>query len=229
MNASDFKHFDAKGHRQRMRQRLNITRIGEMSEQDLLEMLLFYSNPRQDTKPLAKNMLKNNSISSLLSMPHEELMRLDGVGEVTASLFRLVHEIGVNFAKAKLRNQPVLKTWHAVLDYCRTTMGHSKFEQLRVLYLDNKNRIIADELQQTGTVDETPIFPREVAKGALIHDASAVIMVHNHPSGDAKPSPADIIVTEQLKKTLMAVRVKLHDHIIISSTGHFSFKDQGIL
>lgn len=217
------------GHRSRMRERLFKSQLGELSDQEILEHLLCIAQPRRDMKPLARRLLNQCSLANLLNTPVDDLIKIKGLGHTSAAVIRVVLEAATRLIKAEMTSAPILQSWHALVDYCRATMGHLTKENFRVIYLNRGNMVIADELQETGTVDETPIYPREIAKRALLHDAAAVVIAHNHPSGVVAPSTADIAATEKLVRSLAVLRIKLHDHIIVSYTGYFSFKDNGLL
>lgn len=214
------------GHRGRARQRF--LQVGEQPLQDyeLLELVLQLLIPRRDTKPLAKALLDRfGSFSAVFAASPEKLGEVKGLGDVTAANLKIVQAAAQRFARDRIDlEQPILSSWSALLDYCRSTMAFEDREQFRILFLDKKNRLIADEVQQKGTVDHTPVYPREVIKRALEHSATAIILVHNHPSGDPSPSTADVQMTRQIADVAQPLGIALHDHIIIGKTGHASLK-----
>ena len=214
------------GHRDRARARF--LKAGEQALEDyeLLELVLTFLVPRKDTKKLAKTLLDQfGSFSAVFAAPVEHLEKVDGVGKISAANFKIVQAAAQRFARDRLdKQQPILSSWSALLDYCRSTMAFEDREQFRILFLDKKNRLIADEVQQRGTVDHTPVYPREVIKRALEHSATAIILVHNHPSGDPAPSSADVQMTRQIADVAQPLGIALHDHIIIGKTGHASLK-----
>ncbi|MBK5910422.1 hypothetical protein CCR85_02815 [Rhodothalassium salexigens] len=217
------------GHRDRLRQRFRDGGAAALQDYELLELLLFLSIPRRDVKPLAKDLIARfSSLAGVLSADLGAL-RAAGLSERSALALKTVQAAGLTLAQAEVIDRPVVSSWQALLDYCRAAMGRSPVEQTRILFLDRKNRLIADEVQQTGTVDHTPLYPREVIKRALDLHASAIIMVHNHPSGDATPSRADIEITRQVQQAGKQLGVILHDHIIIARGEHASFKSMGLI
>jgi DNA repair protein RadC len=221
---------DHLGHRQRLRDRFLEVGGEKMPDYELLELVLTLANRRGDTKPLAKQLIKEfGSFAGVISATPEALLRTKGMGEVGVAALKVIEAAAVRLAKAEVSEKPLIGSWNALLDYCRAAMARGQIEQFRVLFLDRKNRLIADEVQQTGTVDHTPVYPREILKRALEHGASALILVHNHPSGDPTPSRADIEITKEVQKAAQALGVQLHDHLIIGRAGHTSFKSQGLL
>lgn len=218
------------GHRQRLRERFLRGGESALNDYELLELLLFGANPRADMKPLAKELLKEfGSLSGVMQADHAALLKISGVGESAIAILKGVHATMTRALREQIMQKPVLSSWAQVIEYCRLTMGHLKQEQLRLLFLDSKNCLICDEVQQTGTVNHTPIFPREVVKRALDVAASAFIIVHNHPSGDSKPSADDIEMTRHIRNVSTQLGILLHDHIIIAKTKHYSFKTEGLL
>ena len=196
----------------------------------MLELLLFRTIPRRDVKPLAKAMLTQfGSLAEVLAAPWTRLIALDGIGESTAFDLKLVEAAGRDLARSAVVKREVLASWSAVIDYCRVAMAYAEKEQFRILFLDKRNGLLADEVQQTGTVDHTPVYPREVVKRALELSASAVILVHNHPSGDPTPSQADIRMTRELADIAKPLGVLVHDHIIVGRMGHASMKGLGLI
>ena len=213
------------GHRERMRAKFARAGAAAMAEYEILEMLLYRSIRQGDTKPVAKRLIEEfGSLSEVLSAPVARLTEINGVGEAIALDLKLVQAAGALLASGSIRERPLLTSWTKVLDYCRATMAFEDREMFRILFLDKKNRLIKDEIQQVGTVDHTPVYPREVAKRALELSATAIILVHNHPSGDPTPSRADIDMTKVIVDVLNPLGVTVHDHIIIGREGHASMK-----
>lgn len=220
---------DHRGHRERLRRRF-IEAPDALPDYEILELLLGIAIPRKDTKPLAKALIRRfGSFADVITADMDTLGQVSGVGEITAASLKVVREAAIRLARAPVINAPVISNWETLLDYCRTAMATLPTEQFRLLFLDRKNVLIADELQQTGTVDHTPLYPREVVKRALALHASAVILVHNHPSGDPKPSRADVEMTRTVKDALQAVGISVHDHVVVGRKGHASFKAMGLL
>lgn len=195
-----------------------------------MEMLLFRAIPRRDVKPLAKDIIeKFGGFAEALSAPVERLTEIKGVSEAVATEMKIVQAASIKLAQARVLKRPVISSWDALLSYCRAAMADEKTELFRILFLDKKNILIADEVQQRGTVDHTPVYPREVVKRALELGASAIILVHNHPSGDPTPSKADIEMTNQIIKAAGALNIRVHDHLIIGHKHHASFKALGLI
>jgi len=222
------------GHRKRLKERFveslktNVT--NSIPDYEIVEMLLFYCVPRRDVKELAKDILKDfGSLSNLLTADINKLSENKNIPQSFTSLVKVINEASLRMLKEKAAEKSVLSSWQELLDYCKAAMAFEENEQFRIIFLDQKNKIIADEVQQRGTVDETPIYPREVVKRALFLNASSIIIAHNHPSGDPTPSKADIEITENLEKALDAIDIKLHDHLIIAKDKHFSFAGNGLL
>ncbi|NDF13141.1 MAG: JAB domain-containing protein [Proteobacteria bacterium] len=221
---------DHLGHRKRLRERLLTTNTDGIQDYELLEVLLYAGNPRGDTKPLAKKLIKQyGSLAHVLSTPPEQLLKCEGLGEAAAASIAVVRESALRLIKWDVEEKPVLQSWKALLDYCRASMAFNRTEQFRIFFLDTKNQLIADELQQEGTIDHTPVYPREVVKRALELSASALILVHNHPSGDVSPSKADIEMTRKIKEAAAVMGVRLHDHLVIGGAKHYSFASHGLL
>jgi DNA repair protein RadC len=213
------------GHRDRLKDRFRDTGADALPDYELLELILFQVIRRADTKPLAKALLTRfGSFSEVLAAPQARLLEVSGVGEAVAHHLKVTHAAARRFARDPVRKRPLLDSWTAVIDYCRAAMAYEPIEQFRILFLDKKNMLIADEVQQSGTVDHTPVYPREVAKRALELSATAIILVHNHPSGDPTPSRADIEMTRQVVDTATPLGIAIHDHIIIGKDGHVSLK-----
>jgi DNA repair protein RadC len=217
------------GHRQRLRTRF-LKAPESLPDYEILELLLCMAQPRIDTKPLAKNLIKNfGDLSRALAAHPSDLAKIDGIGEAGITALKLVQEASARLARAQVIDRPVISSWDKLIDYCRIAMGGGNTEQFRLIFLDRKNVVIGDEVQQKGTVDHTPLYPREVVKRALDLSASAVIMVHNHPSGDPSPSRSDIDMTRQVQDALKAVGIQLHDHVVIGRSGHVSMKSSGLI
>ena len=226
----DLLNSDYTGHRRRLRERFLKSGPDAIADYELLELVLFQSRPRGDVKPIAKSLLERfGSFAETISAPAEDLMKVRGVGESTAIALKSVRAAAVRLMQHQVQERAVVSSWSQLIAYCRAAMGFSKREQFRVLFLDKKNRIIADEVQQEGTVDHTPVYPREVVARALELGATALILVHNHPSGDTRPSKADIDMTGQIQRASSALGIVLHDHIIVGRAAHTSFKAQGLI
>jgi DNA repair protein RadC len=213
------------GHRDRLRKRFISAGPDAFADYELLELALFAAIPRQDTKPVAKRLVTRfGSFAEVLNAAPERLKEVDGVGDAAVTQIKLMRAAALRLMREGVMHKPVLATWNAVLDYCRAGMGYDTQEQFRILFLDKKNRLIADEVQQRGTVDHTPVYVREVVKRALEHASSAIILVHNHPSGDPTPSRADIDMTALIVAAAKPLGITIHDHIIVGRQGHASFK-----
>ena len=201
-----------------------------LPDYELLELILFPALPRRDTKPLAKALLKQfGSFAEVISADPQELQNVEGIGEAAIVALKTVQAASLRLALSEVMDRPVLTSWDKLMKYCRASMAYEKSEQFRILFLNKKNVLIADEIQQTGTVDHTPVYPREVMKRALELGATALIMVHNHPSGDPSPSKADIEMTKEVKEAGEKLGVVVHDHVIVSKSGNNSFKTLGLL
>jgi DNA repair protein RadC len=213
------------GHRMRLRDRFHNAGAAALSDYELLEMVLFAAKPRADVKPLAKMLIgKFGSFAEVMHAPEPRLRELNGVGEATITQLKLIAAAAQRIAKGELKQRTALSSWKDVIDYCRTSMAFADREQFRILFLDKRNQLIADEVQQTGTVDHTPVYPREVIKRALELSATAVILVHNHPSGDPTPSQADIQMTRAIVDIAGPLGISVHDHIIVGKNGDASMK-----
>ncbi|TGD67168.1 JAB domain-containing protein [Tabrizicola sp. WMC-M-20] len=217
-------------HRKRLRDRFMAGGGASMPDYELLELLLFRAIPRQDVKPLARALIDTfGDLNRVISAPASRLLGVKGVGEAVVCELKIFEAVSQRMMRARIMHQPVLTSWDALLDYCHTTMAHRDTEQFRILFLDRKNTLIADEEQAKGTVDHVPVYPREVVKRALELNASALILVHNHPSGDPTPSQADITMTNQILDACQALGISLHDHLIIGKSRELSFRSAGYL
>ena len=213
------------GHRDRLRERFAGSAPESLADYELLELLLFRLIPRSDTKPVAKALLARfGTFAEVLGAPPALLREVDGVGSAVALDLKIIAAAALRMARGDIRRGELLSSWQQVLDYCRAAMAFEKREQFRILFLDKKNALIADEVQQTGTVDHTPVYPREVIKRALELSSTSIILVHNHPSGDPTPSRADIEMTKTIIDTAKPLGISVHDHIIIGKKGHASMK-----
>ncbi len=218
------------GHRARMRDRLLSRGPDSLADYELLEMLLFFAQPRGDTKPLAKSVINRfGSFAAVLAAPQQELFDTPGLGIHSVSAIRLVHAAALRLARAEVMDRPVLNNWERLMDYLNAALARERIEQFRVLFLDNRNRLLADEAQARGTVNHTPVYPREVVKRALDLHATALILVHNHPSGDPTPSREDIEMTREVKKAASALEITLHDHVIVGNGRWTSLRKETLL
>lgn len=216
---------DYLGHRNRLRERFSQGGADAMPDYELLELVLFRAIPRQDTKPIAKALIATfGTFGDVLAAPAARLKEVKGVGDKVVFEMKLIHAASLRLARNTVLSKPALTSWTALIEYCTAAMAYDDREQFRLLFLDRKNVLIADEVQQRGTVDHTPVYPREVVKRALELSASAIILVHNHPSGDPTPSQTDIEMTRQIVDAASKLTITVHDHIIIGRTGHTSFK-----
>jgi DNA repair protein RadC len=214
----------------RLRERFAKGGADAMPDYELLELTLFAALPRRDTKPLAKALLSRfGSFAEVIAAPRARLLEVKGVGETVVHHLKIVEAAAQRLAKTRVIYRPALSSWTALLDYCTAAMARSANEEFRVLFLDRKNILIADEVQNRGTVDHTPVYPREIIKRALELSASAIILVHNHPSGDPTPSKADIAMTREVASAAKALGIAVHDHLVIGRGGHASFKSLGLL
>ena len=217
------------GHRERVRQRVLSSGVEPLQDYELLELLLFYAIPRKDTKPLAKRLLERfHTLGDVLAADAVQLREFE-IDRPTQVMFRAIRETGARLARKDVLDRPLIGSWDKLIDYCRTSLQHEKTEQFRILFLDRKNVLIRDEVQQRGTVDHTPVYPREVVKRALELGASAIVMVHNHPSGDPTPSREDIAMTKEVKAAAQVLGIELHDHLVVGRSGHTSFRSKGLL
>src|SRR3954470_6682615 len=217
------------GHRERLRARFAEAGGDALPDYELLELVLFRSIPRRDVKPIATELIRRfGAFAEVLAAPPARLRETEGVGESVVIDLKVVEAAGRRLVKGAVAKRPVLSSWSAVVDYCRAAMAFADKEQFRLLYLDKRNALIADEVQQRGTIDHTPVYPREVVKRALELGAAALILVHNHPSGDPKPSREDIEMTREIAKAADALGLSIHDHLVIGRKGHASFRSLGL-
>ncbi|MEM6852597.1 MAG: DNA repair protein RadC [Pseudomonadota bacterium] len=220
----------AAGHRERLRDKFRAAGPGALHDYELLELLLFRAIPRRDVKPLAKRLMAEfGGLGGVLAAEAALLQKTAGVSENVATELKIVAAAAESLMRGAIRDRPVLSSWTALLDYCRATMSYGRIEEFRVFFLDNKNRLIADEVLQRGTINHAPVYPREVVKRALEVGAAAIILAHNHPSGDCTPSKADIAMTQSIVEAAKALGVAVHDHLIIGAGEHASFKSLGLL
>ncbi len=218
------------GHRDRLRDRFLSGGATAMPDYELLELILFRAIRRGDVKPVAHALLKEfGDLNRVLAAPLAQLTKVNGVGEAVACDLKIIEAAAHRMARAKVIKRPAVSSWDALLDYCHTVMAHRDTEQFRVLYLDTKNVLIADEEQAKGTIDHVPVYPREVVKRALELNAASLILVHNHPSGDPTPSDADITMTAQINAAAQSLNITLHDHLIIGKSKELSFRAQGLI
>lgn len=218
------------GHRKRLRERFLNNGPEALADYELLEMILFPAKPMGDVKPMAKALIaKFGSFGkAMLAEPHE-LMKVEGVNEAAVVAMKVAKSAAERMLKEEVLDRTVVKSWTQLLDYCRLHIGHNQHEEFHVLFLNHKLELLADERQQKGTVDHTPVYPREVVKRALEIGATSMILVHNHPSGDVNPSKADIDITKQIINAARPLGIEVHDHVIVGAKKHFSFKSKGII
>lgn len=213
------------GHRERLRARFREAGEAALADYELLELVLFRAVPRRDVKPIAKALIARfGSFSEVIGAPTARLAEIEGVGESVATELKVVEAAARRLAKERLKDRPLLSSWSSVIEYCRTAIAFAEREEFRILFLDKRNGLIADETQGRGTVDHTPVYPREVVKRALELGATALILVHNHPSGDPTPSSADIKMTATIVDIAKPLGIAVHDHIIVGRNGHASLK-----
>ncbi|WP_455474860.1 RadC family protein [Bartonella sp. B30(2025)] len=213
------------GHRERLRKRYLKTKGNGIEDYEYLELLLFRTIPRANTKPIAKNLIERfGSLADVLCADIHRLQEVQGCGPATAIDLKIISDVVGRLARAELFKRDIFSSWDKVLAYCKAVMAHETREQFRILFLDKKNGLLADEVQQIGTIDHTPVYPREVISRALELSASGLILIHNHPSGDPSPSQADISMTYRLKDAANALGIIVHDHLIIGRNSHTSFK-----
>lgn len=225
--AEERPHYE--GHRQRLRERLLQAGPDSLQDYELLELALFTALPRRDVKPLAKKLLQDaGGLWPLLTMDPVRLRAL-GLGDATIAFLRTIAAMGLRAQKSCLVGKPVLSSWQRIVDYCRAAMACETKEQFRILFLDRRNQLIGEEVQQRGTIDHTPVYPREVVQRALEVGAGALVLVHNHPSGDTTPSEADIAMTRAVAEACAPLDIVLHDHLIVGREEVSSFKSLGLL
>ncbi len=216
---------DKAGHRSRLLTRFRDAGADALPDYEMLEMILFRAIPRGDTKPLAKALMhKFQTFSGVVNATDERLLEVDGIGQRAIDEIRVVRAAALRLMQSTIMQRDVLNTWTAVLNYCKAVQGHDEIERFRILFLDKRNQLIADEVQQSGTVDHTPVYIREVVKRALQLGATALVLVHNHPSGDPSPSRADIDMTKQIIQAAAPLGITIHDHVIVGRNSHFSMK-----
>lgn len=221
---------DTSGHRARLRARFLTAGAQALADHELIEMTLFLALPRRDTKPIARALLARfGSYANAISAPVPDLVTVEGLGDAGVAALKLIQAGAQRLALAEVLYRPVLTNWQHLMDYLQTILAREKVEHFHVLYLDNRNRLLADIAQAMGTVNHTPVYPREVVKRALELNATAMILVHNHPSGDPTPSQEDIVMTQEIKQAAQALSVTLHDHIIVGNGTHLSFRREGLL
>ncbi len=220
----------AEGHRERMRERLLRAGPEALADYELLEMVLYIALPRRDTKALARALLARfGSFAAALAAPPNDLRAVDGMGNAGTATLKVVQAAALRLVRAEVMARPVLGNWDRLMDYLHAALARERVEQVRALFLDNRNRLLADEVLGRGTVNHTPVYPREVAKRALDLQASALILVHNHPSGDPTPSAEDVAMTKEVTAAVTAVGVKLHDHVIVGNGRWCSLRQEGLL
>jgi DNA repair protein RadC len=222
--------FGTEGHRARMRERLLRAGPDALADHEMIEMLLFLALPRRDTKPIARLLLARfGSFANAIAAPLAELRGIEGLGEAGIAALKLTQAAAIRLSRAEILDRPVISNWDLLMTYLRTVVGRERVEQFRVLFLDTRNRLLADEAQAKGTVNHTPVYAREVVKRALELHATALILVHNHPSGDPTPSADDRHTTEDIRNATDAIGIALHDHVIVGNGEYFSFRQSGLL
>jgi len=218
------------GHRGRMRARFFKNGASAFDDYEILEMVLYAASSRADTRPLAKKLISHfGDFAKVVHANPEALSEVEGVGEAAIASIKLIHAAAERMLKAEASQGQIIQSWTALLDYCRISMGHKNIEEFRVLFLNNKNALISDEVQQPGTINHAPVYPREVVKRALALGAASIILAHNHPSGDPKPSREDIDITKQIISAAAALGIAVHDHLIIAGNNYYSFKSNGLI
>ncbi|HEY4113372.1 MAG TPA: DNA repair protein RadC [Rhizomicrobium sp.] len=218
------------GHRERLRARFLAGGPKALPDYELLELALFAAVPRRDVKPLAKALIARfGSFAEVIAAPRERLLEAGGIGDNVVTQLKIIEAAALRLSKSKVLNRPALSSWAALVDYCSAAMARATHEEFRILFLDKKNALIADEVQGQGTVDHTPVYPREIVKRALELAASAIILVHNHPSGDPTPSRADVEMTREIVAAAKALRITVHDHLVVGRGGTASFKSLGLI
>ncbi len=218
------------GHRERLRERFFAGGADAMPDYELMELVLFAAVPRRDVKPLAKALIAHfGGFAEAIAAPRERILEVEGASDSVAAQLKIVEAAALRLSQTRLLGRPALASWNALIDYCAAAMARAPKEEFRVLFLDRKNVLIADEVQSSGTIDHTPVYPREIVKRALELGASAIILVHNHPSGDPTPSRPDIEMTRDVTAAAKALHIAVHDHVIVGRSGHVSFKALGLL
>jgi len=218
------------GHRTRLRERFVEGGADAIPDYEMIELVLFAAIPRRDVKPLAKQLIGQfGGFAEVIAAPRARLLEMPGLGEAAVTQLKIIEAAALRLARTRLLNKPALSSWPALIDYCTAAMARSPYEEFRILFLDRKNVLIADEVQARGTIDHTPVYPREIVKRALELGATAIILVHNHPSGDPTPSRADIEMTREVSAAAKALMIAVHDHLVIGRSGHASFKTLGLL
>ncbi|HST74802.1 MAG TPA: DNA repair protein RadC [Acetobacteraceae bacterium] len=218
------------GHRARMRARLLSAGPDALADHEMLEMILFLALPRRDTKPIARALMTRfGSFAAAIAAPLQDLRATEGLGEAGVAALKAVQAAALRLVRAEVMNRPVLDNWDRLMEYLNAMLARERVEQFRVLFLDNRNRLVADEAQARGTVNHTPVYPREVVKRALELQATGLILVHNHPSGDPTPSSADLKMTQEVRRAAEALSLVLHDHVVIGNGRWLSFRDAGLL
>ncbi len=229
-NKEDNKQPHYWGHRKRLKEKFLNSDPSSVNDYELLELLLFQAVPRRDVKPLAKELLqKFGNFNQLINAEKDKIFAIDEAKEPTYLQLRLLKELLNRIFQSEVKEKNIISSWSALLDYLKFNMGCLKIEQFRVLFLNKKNILIADEVVASGTIDQTPVYPREIVKKSLFHEAGAIILVHNHPSGNTKPSKSDIDLTTQIINACNMINVTVHDHVIISSDNYYSFKSNMLL
>lgn len=219
-----------KGHRNRLRERFLKGGIEALADYEILELLLFMAIPRKDVKPLAKDLLKNfGSFAGVLHAENADLKKIAHLTDSSITALKIIKAASYELMKQDLLNKPVLSHWESLTNYLQATMAHEKRESVRILFLNKKNELIADEIQQTGTIDQAHIYVREIIARALSLGATALILVHNHPSGRSEPSPADVEMTNNIIDAAKPLNIVIHDHIIVSKSGYYSFRNDGLI
>jgi len=220
----------AEGHRSRMRDRLLTAGPDSLADHEMLEMILFLALPRRDTKPIARALLARfGTFSNVIAAPLSDLLHIDGLGEAGAAAVKVVQAASLRLIRASVKEKPVFSNWDLLIGYLTAALAHEVVEQVRVLFLDTRNRLIADEVLGQGTINQAPVYPRQVVKRALELHATALILVHNHPSGDPTPSREDVGMTLEVRRAAEALGIKLFDHVVIGGDRWVSFKAQGLL
>ena len=220
----------AEGHRARLRQRLLTAGPDSVADHELLELVLFLALPRRDTKPIARDLIARfGSFANAIAAPLNDLRNVEGMGDAGAAALKTIQAAALRLARAEVIDQPVLNNWDRLMAYLNAVLARERIEHFRILFLDNRNRLLADEAQTRGTVNHTPVYPREVVKRALELHATAIILVHNHPSGDPTPSPDDVAMTQEIRQAARALSIVLHDHVIVGNGRWTSFRQEGLL